>query len=330
MFLDFDSPMANNEFISIMVMSYFRPEMTLALLRSLHSLADFPFEIILHDDHSDGWVRDRVYGEMRELCSTMILGQGDVNMGFAAAANRGTALCNSKYVLLLNNDCLMVNPCFQQIKQVLDVPYIASTGVRDIIHKVPGAPHDDRPIVHANGQSFLLSNLPHGSGAFAFKKDVWFEHGGFPQVYNNGGDIAFLFSLLKRGWFHAGDLISPDGQPSYRAFRNLDQENGYKATTSQHRNFDQAYPRIFPFCNRQAWFYEECEKRRVRRYPLSQEQYLSDRGHHNIDYWGKWSANGYDGNGGINWDALEDFGQSKWRDQIDADIQAWKNLGGES
>jgi len=46
-----------------------------------------PFEIILHDDHSDEWVQDKIFKEMKNLCSTVILGQGDVNMGFASSAN---------------------------------------------------------------------------------------------------------------------------------------------------------------------------------------------------------------------------------------------------
>lgn len=330
MFLEFDNHMANNEFVSILVLSYFRPEMTLELLRSLHAHADFPFEIILHDDHSDGWVQDRIYGEMKELCSTVVLGQGNVNMGFASSANRGTALCNSKYVLLLNNDCLMVNPCFQMVKQILDVPYIASVGPRDTIHLQPGADHGGRAVAYSNGQAFTLSNLPNGSGVFAFKKEAWFDLGGFPQVYNNGGDIAFIFSLIRKGWFHAGFSVSPDGAPAYRTFRNLDQENDCKNTTSAIRNFDEAYPRVFPMCNRAAWFHAQCEERRARRYPLSQEQYLSDRGHHNIDYWSKWADSSYDGKGGINWEVLEDFGQGKWKDQIDADIQAWKNLAAQA
>jgi glycosyltransferase involved in cell wall biosynthesis len=327
MFLEFDGNMANDQFISILVLSYFRPEMTLELLRSIHSHADFPFEIILHDDHSDNPVQDRIYNEMKELCSTIIFGQGNVNMGFASSANRGTALCNSKYVLLLNNDCLMVNPCFQLVKQILDVPYVASVGPREVVQQQPGSLHGSRAIVSANNQAFTLSNLPNGAGVFAFKKDAWFDLGGFPQVYNNGGDIAFIFSLLRKGWFHAGFPISPEGNPAYRTFRNLDQENDCKNTTSHIRNFDQAYPRIFPFCNRQEWFYAQCEERRCRRYPLSQEQYLAERGHHNIDYWSKWADNSYDANGGINWEKLEDFGQSKWREQIDADIQRWKSLG---
>lgn len=332
MFLQFDQDMANDKFMSVMVLSYFRPEMTLNLLRSIHQHADMPFEIILHDDHSDEWVQDRIYQEMKDLCSTVILGQGRVNMGFASSANRGTALCNSKYVLLLNNDCLMINPCFQMIKDILDTPYIASVGPREILVKERGELHSNRPIVLSNGRAFTLANLPNGAGVFAFRKDVWEQHRGFPQVYNNGGDIAFIFSLLKRGYFHAGFPIAlreNAGEPGpLYTFRNLDQENDCKETTSHIRHFDEAYPRIFPYCLDEQAFALKCHRRRERRYPLSQEQYLSPEGHHNIDYWTKWIEQGWDSEGGIAWDRLRDFGQSKYRDQIEADIRAWKELVG--
>ncbi|KKL22813.1 hypothetical protein LCGC14_2431670 [marine sediment metagenome] len=325
MFLKYDEQMANDKFVSIMVMSFFRPEMTLELLKSIHKLADFPFEVILHDDHSDEWVQNKIYNEMRSLCSTVVLGQGNVNLGFASAANRGTALCNSDYVLLLNNDCLISKPCFKMIKEVLDTPYIASMSPREIRNATPGAADSSRAVVHRNGHSFSLSNLPGGSGAFAYRKACWFENGGFPQVYDNGGDIAFIFSLIKRGYFHAGWMISTDGDDA-PAIRNIDFENKYINATAGIRNFNEAYPRIFPYCHQSQEFAIACELRRQRRYPLSQEQYLAPRGHHNIDYWSKWADSSYDGKGGINWEVLEDFGQRKWREQIDADIQAWKSL----
>lgn len=326
MFLKFDGEMANDKFISIMIMSYFRPEMTLELLRSIHALeVDMPFEIIVHDDHSDSWVQDKLYGEMRDMCSTLILGQGNMNLGFASSANRGTALCNSDYVLLLNNDCLLSKPCFKMIKDILDVPYIGTMSPREIRGAGAGEICPSRAVAYRNGAAFALSNLPGGSGAFAYRKSTWQEHGGFPQVYNNGGDIAFVFSLLRKGYFHAGWPVSI-GTDNYSAIRNIDHENNYSKSTGSIRCFDEAYPRIFPYCHQTDAFQWACHQRRERRYPLSQEQYLAPAGHHNIDYWSKWADNSTDGQGNIVWENMKEWGQDKWREQVDADIQAWKNL----
>ena len=70
----------------------------------------------------------------------------------------------------------------------------------------------------------------------------------------------------------------------------------------------------------------ESHRRRERRYPLSQEQYLSDAGHHNIDYWSKWADKSTDGQGNIIWENMKEWGQDKWRDQVETDIRAWKAL----
>jgi glycosyltransferase involved in cell wall biosynthesis len=317
-FLKFDGPMANDKFISIITMSYFRPEMTLDLLKSIHAKADMPFEIILHDDHSDDWVQDKIYSEIRGLCSTVILGQGNVNMGYSSSANRGIALCNSDYVLLIDNDCVITRPCFQMIKDVLDVPYVGSMSPREIIG---GDIEKRRPVVKFKNRSFSLSNLPCGS--FAFKKAVWQEVGGFPQVYSNGGDISFLHTLLQRGYFNAGNVISSTGE-SFTTIRNIDQETGYPNATSGIRNFDQAYPRIFPYCHDVRTFHNECHIRRSRRHSFSHEQYLAEAGIHNIAYWDKWMNDCYAGIGSINWDNIGDFGHIKWRDRIEADIKTWK------
>lgn len=321
MFLEFDNLMANNEFVSVVIMSYFRPEMTLDLLRSIHENVDMPFEIILHDDHSEDWVQDKIFAEMRSLCSTIILGQGNVNMGYSSSVNRGVALCNSDYILILDNDCLITAPCFKTIKEVLDVPYVGTVSPREFIEMAPGSTHGSRATVKTNGNAFTLSCIP--SGSFAFRKKVWMEIGGFPQVYSNGGDISFIFSLLRHGYFNAGSLISPTGN-AFSTVRNIDQETGYPNATARIRNFDQAYPRIFPFCNDKGNFSLACHARRERRHPLSQEQYLADGGYHNIAYWDAWANDCYDGQGNIIWDKVGDWGHSKWRDRIDADIKAWK------
>lgn len=324
MFLEFDGQMANDKFISIVVMSYFRPEMTLDLLKSIHQHADMPFEIILHDDHSDSWVQDSIYNEMRGLCSTIILGQGNVNMGYSSAANRGVSLCNSDYILLFDNDCILTQPCFKIIKDVLDVPYVGSMSPRDLIGEAPGAAHASRAIVKTKEHSFTLSCLP--CGTFAFKKDVWFEIGGFPQVYSNGGDISFLFNLLRHGYFNAGTVVSPTGE-SFSTIVNVDQITGYKKATGGIRNFDQAYPRIFPFSSDTASFQNACHQRRARCHPFSQEQYLAEGGYHNIGYWDGWANDSQDGKGNIVWEQIGDWGHIKWRDDVDAAIRAWKELG---
>lgn len=322
MFLKFDPPVANDSFVSVMIMSYFRPEFTLELLRSIHQNADMPFEIILHDDHSPHDMQDKIFREMKMYCSTMVFGQGEVNMGFNASANRGTALCNSDYVILINNDCLMTGPCFKLIKDVLDIPYIGCFGPRDVVNPpVLGEPNGSYVSVNRNGRQFGLGPNASGSGVFAYKKSTWEKIGGFPQAYMNGGDISFMFSLLRHGYFHGHTPVLGN-----TTFRNIDQENGTKDTTSQHRNYDQSYPRVFPYCLYGTdWVMANLE-RRHRRYPESHQQYLDPAGMHNIDYWHRYFVGAQDGQYNYDWSKLTEWGQAQWKDQIEADIAAWKAL----
>jgi hypothetical protein len=312
MFLKFDSPLANDQFISIVILSFSRPHMLKALLESIHEHADMPYEIIVTDDASQmaGKNLPSEVFDCRELTSTMIFNNG-VNMGFASSANKGTALANSDYVLFMNDDTLMSGPSLRTIKAVLDRPYIGSFGPWQG-EKPRISPEQVQ--VSIAGIPLQLSSLPSGSSIFAFRKKVWFELGGFPQVYHNGGDIAFLHKMCMRGYFAARNDVALDPV----LFRNVDVEQGYQESTFSRSRFDSSYPQIFGVNNMESLN----NSREQRIYQFSHAEYEKELGLHATDSWGKYFSEAkIDGENNYDWSKLERFGQADWKEPVGQDLK---------
>lgn len=311
--LKFDGPLTNDKFISIVVLSFTRPNHLRHLLESIHEHADMPVEIIVTDDGSHLTQSDRqIFEECRFLCSTLIFNTG-VNMGFAASANRGVSLANSDYILVMNDDTLMARPSLQFTKSVLDRPYVGTFGPWGGIKKDPLAP-EDMVRVCINGHTLRLSSLPSGSSIFAFRRSLWKELGGFPQVYHNGGDIAFIHKACSHGYFS----VRNDLEDSSTLFRNVDVEEEYKNATFTRTPFDSSYPQIFGVPNLKQLHLE----REKRIYKLSHAEYEAPYGLHNTESWRSYfsKAKLADQNN-YNWSKLVGFGQDRWKNYVEMDLE---------
>ena len=322
MFNTFDAPLAPDQFFSVVVMSYTRPKHLKQLLLSLHEHADMPFEVIVHDDGSGLKHEVEIYNECRAMCSTLVFSSPNaVNMGLAAACNRAIALANSKYVLMMNDDCKMLRPALQRMKAILDLPYIGSFGPWQTTKNV--APGDVNPTgqmapASTQGVDFNISTLPNGAGMFAFRKDVWEEVRGFPQVYTNAGDTGFMIRLLKNGYFNASTFINEE-----EFFTNVDQMDGYKDPTAGKSPFDSSYPHIWKFPD----FLQENEHRRVRIYNYSHHNYYAAAGVVNHTWWHEqYFVKAYQPKGHtFDWDFLSLCGQDKWREMVERDLKNWRD-----
>ena len=310
MFLKFDNPLANDKFMSIVILSFSRPHRLKALLESIHQHADMPYEIIVTDDASQ-MAGDHLPSEVfdcRKLTSTMIFNNG-VNMGFAASANKGTALANSDYILFMNDDTLMSGPSLKMIKEVLDKPYIGSFGP----WQGENPPPPDKVQVSIAGTPLQLGSLPSGSSIFAFRKQLWFDLGGFPQVYHNGGDIAFLHKMCMNGYFAARNDVDLDNV----MFRNVDVEQGYQESTFTRSRFDSSYPPVFGVGNLDALNVG----REKRIYDFSHAEYETEFGLHASDSWNKYFADAkLDGENNYDWSKLGRFGQDDWKELVEREL----------
>lgn len=329
MFNTWDAPLTSDKFISIIVMSYTRPKLLETCLKSIHEHADMPVEIIVHDDASGRELEIEIFNRCRHLCSSLIFSSPNkINMGLAAAANRATALANSEYVLLLNDDCVLLGgKPFQTIKKVLDVPYIGCVGPWQTVNQPTlGSinPGETTVPVTANGVDFNISSLPNGAGIFAYKKSTWEKARGFPQVYTNAGDTGFHIKLLKMGYFNASRLINVD-----EMFTNVDQMAGYKEATAGRSPFDSSYPHVFlnqvSFEDSLKTLVNQSEERRVRIYEDSHENYYCDEGLVNHAWWDRLFVEARkDRDHGFDWEVFKPYGQDKWKDQVEADMAAWR------
>ena len=317
MFLDFDAPLSNNDFFSIVIMSFSPPgaegrqEYIVELLKSIHQYADMPFEIILHDDASTTEARQNLF-KYQEAVSTLIFNTG-TNMGFSASANKVVSLANSNYILFLNDDTLFTRPFLKDLKEVLDIPYIGgATPPRVMLDEEV----DGCWVQHGRHKLHLGSN-PKAPGHFAFHKDRWLETGGFPQVYSNGGDISWLYTLLRRGYFNA--VFHQGDRPN--SVRNIDKERNFIQTSGARVEYDQAYPHIFGVPD--DWLKHQSILRKNRRYLDSHNQYLEPFGIHNIASWQKYFEDARV-NGRFDWEKISQWGQNKWRALVDKDAEQYE------
>ena len=313
----YDDPISNSGFLSIIILSYRRPEYTKRLLESIHRHKDCIVEIILFDDASPEEDQIKIYNEMRHMVSSIVFntGQPEVNGGYCAAANRAVALTNSEYILLLNNDLEMVGPGFQAIKAGLDLPFVGCLGPSMGMEISRGPRTGEGVCAHINNIDLLLTSIPQSSGLFAFRRDVWQRVGGFPYVYHNNADTAFHHIVLKHSLFNATILNHP------KTFRNVDQEDGYINATHGKTPFDQSYPHLLGIPYDQ--FRQLCVDRKNKRYPESHRQYQIPFGLNNIQSWGRYFREAEPGDNTYNWEKLSAYEQNKWRDVINEGIKAW-------
>lgn len=321
MFNTWDEHLSPDKFFSIVIMSYTRPAYLLQLLQSIHEHADMPVEIIVHDDASGRELEVTIFNECRHLCSTMIFGSPEkINMGMAASCNRAIALANSKYVLVLNDDTKMLGPGLKDLVKVLEIPYIGSAGPwQCVTNVIPGSFSPDATAVPVtgNGIDFNISSLPNGAGVFAFRKEVWEEVRGFPQVYTNAGDTGFMIKLLMNGYFAASRFINRE-----ESFTNVDQMAGYLDPTAGKSPLDSSYPHVF----KSPDLVMACHRRRERIHQYSHTNYYSDAGIVNHTWWDKHFVEARQGiDHGFNWEVFNRFGQSKWKDQVERDMAIWRS-----
>jgi glycosyltransferase involved in cell wall biosynthesis len=299
-----DAPYSGQDFISVVVLSFQRPQYTFNLLQSLHDHADMPMEIIVVDDASSDPGVHKTLVENFLGISTLILNNGG-NRGFTHAANQATALCNSDYVLLLNNDIEMTGPGFRNVVAGLTFPYIGSLGI------MGNEPFSGGPVVRQGSLNIELNSNPRGSGAFAFRKDAWSSIGGFPERHHSAADIGFFYSLLKNGYFNGFIIGTP------QMLRNRDREENYANPTEGTSPFANGYPMLFA-TSLEKWT-QACFDRRQRVYSISARDDKSPGGINNIDYWRIWFDNLHS-QGRILWEKGCVYGQEKFRPLVERDL----------
>lgn len=316
MHIRFPQDLGSDKFISVVVLSYKRPDLTLDLINSIHDHADMPFELIVHDDSSPDEDKQVLY-DNRDKMSSLILTGGDLNMGLAASFERGVSLASSDYVLCLNNDALMVGPGFQRIVRVLHAPYVGVFGPWQISTNPVGG--HNTVLVQHRGIKFYLGSMCGSGSIMAFRKAVWEEVGGWPHVMTGSSDTAFMRKLLHHGYFNAFRADDPNGQETWD---NVDFPRCERTVIGPNKH-DASYPWLFHkrHADGELNTISTVNTGRCREFveAFTREEQYKDAGITNNDWWyNHIHGNVLEDKNNFNWDALTYH--QRFRGEVERDL----------
>lgn len=296
----------NPDFISIIIPWFRRPVYINRVIDSIHKYADYPFEIIIHDDGSDA---ETVFDlcKKRDKISILILNSGN-QLGLGESINRAVSLASSKYILFMNSDCAIIKPCFKDIIAVLERPYIGVVSTGDNKSILP-------EYIKLKQVSFgLIKSIGDGSN-FAFRKEVWNEIGGFESDVTCGcADTPFIYKMWKYGYFRS---VLFDEQ---RIINMSREEQQGKDTTmiSKLENKELSYPKLFGPID----YDEICKQRKFKCQERFTDIKNQDASIGNLDYWRFYTESLFKQYGmisTIDWLKAEKHGQNKWKDIIESE-----------
>lgn len=312
-----------DDYVSIVVTSYNRPFYLRTCLESLEKNADMPFEVIIHDDGSEPEQREEIYKICAERASVGVFNYG-LNSGLNISTNRAVALAHSRYILFLNDDCILDRPCLGDICNTLSkqyIGYLCPTNEVTITDTLP-----DLPRIRVGDTSFFLTGRLANGCSIAFRREVWDEVGGFCEEGNsNNADNMFIFKIIRAGYWKGvlpglpviGNV--PPNAPGYVASGEFG---------ARKRGSDNAYPKIFDLTLEE--YHDICARRREYCQKWTDNQQgvpgfskVLEAGLADIPYWSNYvldTIKGIDART-INWEACKKHGQDRWKGMILEDLQ---------
>ena len=184
---------------SIVIPSYNRRDLVLALLRDVYAQEAAEFEVIVVDDRSPD---DSVAAIEREFPQVRIL-VNETNLGPAVARNRGVLAAKGKFIVGFDSDVTI--PDRLLLKKIADAfqaePSVACLALR--ILKPDGHSDDVErwchplPLTFAN-RTFLTSYF--SGTAYAVRKKAAISAGLYPEIfYMHHEEVELAFRLLDQG-----------------------------------------------------------------------------------------------------------------------------------
>lgn len=109
-----------NPFVSLVVLHYKHPELTIKLLESLHDTTYKNYEIILVDNsEKKECEKYRMKKYIPRHANFSYLPQSK-NLGYAGGMNRGIQKSNGDYVVLMNNDIILLGNWLEELVKVIE------------------------------------------------------------------------------------------------------------------------------------------------------------------------------------------------------------------
>jgi GT2 family glycosyltransferase len=234
-------------------------ELTQAGLASLRATlpTDLAYEIIFVDDGSTDGTRPW----LTTLGPPHRVVLNERNLGYAAANNRAAAIAQGEWLVLLNNDLVLLPGWFESLRRahaslgpraglVGNVQLDVRSGLVDhagIVINRQGKPVHDRTPPSWLARLFRpVRPVPAVTGAcLMVRRDLWQQLGGFDEGYMNGGeDIDLCFRARAAGYINAVARRSViRHHVSSSPGRKLrDEENSYRLSRRWHREFVASAP----------------------------------------------------------------------------------------
>lgn len=188
--------------------------LTREMLASLEATvpAEADYEIILIDDGSTDGTREWLQTLARSRIHVLL---NERNLGYAASNNRAAAAATGDFLVLLNNDLVLLPGWLEPMRAVHrelakpgaigNVQYAVATGALDhggVYVTAKGKPeHDVTPLPRRAAYRVV----PAVTGAcLLMARPLWAELGGFDERFRNGGeDVDLCFRAGRSGRTHA-------------------------------------------------------------------------------------------------------------------------------
>ena len=185
--------------LSIVIPSYNRRDLVLALLRDVYAQQAAEFEVIVVDDRSPD---DSVEAIRREFPQTQVL-VNDKNSGPAVARNRGILAAKGQFIVGFDSDVTL--PDQHLLKKITEAfknePTIACLALR--ILKPDGHSDDVERWCHPISLKFADYNFltSYFSGtAYAVRREAVIRAGLYPEIfYMHHEEVELAFRLLDQG-----------------------------------------------------------------------------------------------------------------------------------
>ena len=289
-------------FLSVIIPGYNRFSYLQELVDSIHAQADYPFELLVHDDNSKDGTKSLLH-DIDNKVSATIYSHG-FNFGLAESINRLVRLASSNNILMLNADLKIEQPIFQDTYNVLCKEYVGYLTFMSTYGEIPKA-------INSNGTNFMFTRGLGSGCAIAFRKDVWDQVDGWNNktVSTGNADVAFMTKVVRNGYFPVS-LVKKNSDPLITNMSMSRQK--MSDSTIGRTSFDCSLPRLFN--------YEPYMKQSLKRYDdaanAMQITYKEPEGDVNLHFWHSFLNLLITDDYSVDWELARKYKHIRWKDQI--------------
>lgn len=233
-----------NEYASVCILSYQRPNFVQEAIRTARQHANFPLEIIVHDDGSDFDVQQKLLVMMASgEISKLICNPPGQNQGVGEAVRAAFGAATGDWLVKADQDLLFKESWLRRAVGILENDINVAHASRERIGMVGLFHYDHEPCISSRMKSYqgpgFQLHRDFISSAFVVKRDIWDELGGLWPTHSDAfaEDVEWKGRLLHTGYalalpdenlavnrgFGVGPStvvprqkgVKPDGSPDY-------------------------------------------------------------------------------------------------------------------